>query len=223
MPNDSYDIDQTIEFKLPAAAMRFMMLQRADLAYLRADTKLWKIAMHASVITDFAQLLTIDPAPNGILDIGSGIGCVDLLYAKRTGAHVIMVDGDQDTGVMINQDQTFCSEQAVREFFLENDIPLAQFAYMTPTTLVPMPRDFIISLRSWCYHYPPDFYLPFVLKCISSGGAKLVIDIRRDRPEWREQLRSCFTETVVLESRSDRKFDRVAFEHPGVKQWDATP
>jgi len=208
--------DQSIDFRVSAAPMRFMMLQRGDLAHLRADPDLWLAAMKSSVRVDFAQMQSVEPAPNGMLDIGSGIGSVDMLYAKLMGTHVALIDGEQDDAVMIRQDQTFCSSFAVREFFRDNDINMDQLVYMPPTNLIPLPRDFIISMRSWCFHYPPDFYLNYVMQCISPGGAKLVIDVRRDRPLWREQLRAVFKEVDVIESRSDRKFDRVYFEHPGV-------
>lgn len=102
------------------------------------------------------------------------------------------------------------SATAFMQFMMDCKVGSAFYDYMCPEELKPGPAvDLIISFRSYCFHYPPSVYMKFV-KARSQAGTKMIFDVRKARPEWREELRKEFRELAVIHE--GRKWERVVFE-----------
>ena len=168
-------------------AQHYLFLQRGNIAHL-AGSK-WKKAYNHYLNETLDQITSCVYKCETVMDIGSGIGGIDVLVARYFGARVVMIDGEDDASLVVRQDQTFCSRKAVDKFMADNKVE--NYLYMSPGSLLPVKSDLIMSFGSWCFHYPPKWYLDYVLSCCKTN-TRLLIDLRKDRPEWLEDLRSAF-------------------------------
>jgi SAM-dependent methyltransferase len=192
----------------------YLRLQKGSLDHLAGDFPAWLVAYERSLRDDFASLEPHLPDRcDSLLDIGSGLGGIDVLLDRHYGGgvHVRLLDGIDDPPVMTRHAQPYNSMVVARDFQHKNGVrylgcypPLAARSGAVDGFVC----DLVISLGSWCFHYPPANYLDFVARHVRAGTV-LVLDVRADRPLWREQLSEAFVEVAVALERP--KFNRVVF------------
>jgi hypothetical protein len=68
------------------------------------------------------------------------------------------------------------------------------------------PFDLVISLGSWCFHYPPATYLDAIFGRCRPGGV-LILDVRKQQPAWSAQLMKAWRLLAIVHV-SD-KIDRM--------------
>lgn len=195
------------------AAYQWLIRQRGELSPLLGNRDAW---CNAFVIDQLRTMHQIGFVPAHMLDIGSGLGAIDVLMAKQ-GTHCTMIDAVDGTGEMKRHNIPFCNAQAVQTFMEENNVPRALYQYSDPReldTALHQPRvyDCVISLRSWCFHYSPDVYLPYVNRH-ACPGARIVLDVRKDVTGWRQQLKANWEEMEVLEE--GEKYIRIEYRVRG--------
>jgi len=61
-----------------------------------------------------------------------------------------------------------------------------------PERAMPRKVDLVVSFRSWCFHFEPDSYLDLVQSWCVAGKTRLIVDVRRNKPEWDSMLRLAF-------------------------------
>lgn len=214
------EVDKPIE--VSDAAFEYLKLQKGNLHRFASDRAQWLEAYRADLARTYEEIAPhLPPRCWGILDIGSGLGGIDILLARhyvRAGEKqpwINLLDGEDDPPVMKLHRETFNNMRVAQDFHRDNGIRCDQFAYYTPSSpSLPKPYDLVVSFGSWCFHYPPATYLKLLLK---GGGLHrdtvVIVDVRKDRPAYWEQLEEHFE--VVATIRDARKFDRVALR----RQW----
>jgi len=174
------------------------------------DTK--NLAFEAKIIRDFNMIEEWLPARiDNILDIGCGMGGIDILIQRsRNASKIYLIDGD-GTGEKRNGfDAEMKPWNDVREAkqFIAGNVSNCKVYDKTPTRFF---VDLVISLKSWGHHYPIDTYLTLVERSLRYYG-RVILDIRKGHKEvglrsmlnngfW---LLSCIYET--------EKSERMVFE-----------
>jgi SAM-dependent methyltransferase len=190
-------------------AMDYLMIQRGKLSELCSEKGKWIPAYQESLMADFLSILPFLPATaDRIMDVGSGMGGIDILLARHfKQPEVWLLDGDDDSPVMTHHWETFNCMRTARQFQQQNGV--ASVVSISPGTEVQAaPCDLIISFQAWCFHFTPDVYLDYVKACCKPGTI-LILDVRKGYIWWRKSLRAAFEELAVpIQS---EKFDRVVF------------
>lgn len=197
--------------KITKALRPYIVNQQGELAHLAGDWYRFYEAYHCELQKTFDQVGMTEPQGN-VLDIGSGLGAIDVVLMKFRGVHCTLVDGEDGDGDPHGKyDRPFCSRAAAEDFMCDNDVMPTQWNYCNPSQLVDDRAfpvfDVVMSFRSWCFHYPPKAYLWFVQKH-AAAGSRIFLDVRNDRT-WRKELSQLWDERVVLERHE--KFERVLY------------
>lgn len=217
----------------------YLQLQKGRLDPLKSMPGQWAQAYRRDLVRTYEEIKPYLPAPCwGILDIGSGLGGIDVLLhrhyqaenvcycgeygggvhtrsalcAPARGPYINLLDGEDDPPEMHLHRETFNSMKVAKDFQVKNGLPPERFAYYTPESdHFVKPFDLVVSFGSWCFHYEPNVYLS---RLLSAGGVhghtRIIIDKRRGKPEWDAQLNEHLTCCGVI--REERKFTRLVYE-----------
>jgi len=126
---------------------------------------------------------------HAILDIGCGIGGIDVLlneHYKNTTPSIYLLDKtEMPKKVYYGLEERGCfynSFEVVKDFLTKNGVKgkqiFTQEANEKNTIDFNATFDLIISLISWGFHYPVSTYLDQVYDKLSPGGV-LIIDVRK--------------------------------------------
>ncbi len=119
---------------------------------------------------------------DSILDIGCGIGGVDIPLAWYTKCScVTIIDGDGTGGKKT-------SYSAESEAWADRELARSLISYnvecevraFPPDPSLTIEADLIISLKSWGHHYPVNVYIDLVKRSLRPLG-RVIMDIRRRR------------------------------------------
>lgn len=181
----------------------YLKLQRGAIADLAGNRAAWQAAYERSLRDDLNSMAHFLPEHcSSVLDVGSGLGGINAKLALRYGAdlEVNLLDGWSDPPVMKAHNQTFNDMVVAADFLQRNGVQHIMSGQR--------PVDLIISLQAWCFHFAPALYLPFVKACCRRETV-LILDVRKDKPEWRRDLEREFVQFGwALDS---LKFDRLVF------------
>lgn len=207
----------------------YLALQKGRLDAAKKQRGTWHALYQRDLRSTYDEIKPFLPAQCwGLLDIGSGLGGIDVLlyrhyrhlgYMKSlvsgsgslNGPYINLLDGENDPAVMKLHRQTFNSMRVAKDFQVKNGVPAERFFYYTPDSQdFVKPFDLVVSFGSWGFHYEPDVYLP---RLFAGGGltrgSRIIMDVRRDKQEWKEQLRKRLHCIGVI--REARKFTRLAY------------
>jgi SAM-dependent methyltransferase len=212
------------DFKISPEAFAYLRIQQGKLSNLLPHKRAWEAAYKKAMDEDFALISPYLPKfADGIhffLDVGSGLGGIDILikrYYKSISeecyAIAVLLDGAFDPPRMDRHAKTFNNMQVADYFHkAQGSSPISGIDANDPEKLwlLSKPAELVLSLQSWCFHYPPDAYLDFVRANLAPWGARIILDVRKDKPEWRDQLMAAFRWRAVIHT-SD-KFDRMVFD-----------
>jgi hypothetical protein len=211
------------DFKISPEAFAYLRVQQGKLSHLANNRGLWDKAYRAALDQDFQLIRPYLPKMgNGLhffLDVGSGLGGIDILIKRHYTALsedcypiAVLLDGAFDPPRMDRHAKTF-NNMMIADYFHkgQGSSPISAIDANDPERLwlLSSPAELVISIQSWCFHYPPDTYLDFVRANLSEG-ARLILDVRKDKDDWREQLMSAFRWRGAIHV-SD-KFDRMVFD-----------
>lgn len=198
----------------------YLRLQKGKLDPWAHDRAAWLERYEIDLQRTFESIRPYLPVSCwGVLDIGSGLGGIDVLlyrhYAPLTngrGPFVNLLDGEDNAPQMRLHRETFNSMAVARDFLTKNGVPGERFGYVrTREKFVQKPYDLVVSFGSWCFHYPPEVYLPLLL---GGGGLHvdsiIVVDLRRDRPLWERQLFGAGLRPIAV-VREETKYRRIVF------------
>jgi hypothetical protein len=192
----------------------YLRLQKGSLDELSDDRPAWQAAYEADLAQTFDAVRPFLPDTCwGLLDIGSGLGGIDILIgrhyaAKHRGPNsgwpfVHLLDGIEDRAEMIRHRHTFNDMRVAKDFQVRNGLPSERFGYFgTREQLYTRPYDLVVSFGSWCFHYEPQVYLP---RLLAGGGLHddtvLILDVRATKPEWVAELDRTFKRVAVIATR----------------------
>lgn len=136
------------------------------------------------------------PRPVRYCDIGGGLSGISVLMNVFYGGQlsVNVIDGD-GPAVMLHHGIPFSSHPRTRAFLVNNGVknPLVWH----PTQLPNAQFDLITSFRAWCFHLEPSVYLGWVKAHLSRKGL-LIVDVRKDDPEWLKIMRNAFPRSQLI-------------------------
>jgi SAM-dependent methyltransferase len=192
-------------FRISNEAFEYLVVQVGELDGLKKVRHVWERAYERNTVARMNNILPYLPSEaRSVLDIGSGLGGINILlnrwYDRKLA--VTLLDGDTRAEVD-HHNRPFSSQRVALEFQKENGVERA--SYMTPNKLEVQPFDIILSFRAWCFHIEPKAYMPFVTKCCHPSTV-IIADVRRDAQYWREDLRYGFNVHGVIDE--GEKFER---------------
>lgn len=177
-------------------AYPYLVAQRGALDDMRADPHLWS-SRYADVISaEFNRMRPHLPAHcDRILDVGSGLGGIDILLNRHYGGDctIVLLDGVDDPPEVTLHRETFNSMAVAQEFLGINGV--SRFAYIDANNApgaIDHKVDIVISCKSWCFHYAPSKYLDLVAGACHSA-TRLFVDLRYGKPAWRQELEREFS------------------------------
>jgi SAM-dependent methyltransferase len=166
------------------------------------------------VDADIQQVRAYLPKKCGsILGIGCGMAGVEIGLAKLCAASLIMMDGDGEGTIQAGYWNT--------ELETWNDTKIAKAqaqingvdaSVQKPDPQATIPCDLIVSLLSWCHHYPAEHYMGLAMRSLQPGG-RLIVDCRKGKGNV-EKLARHFEPIGRLPMRgiNARKSERCIFE-----------
>ncbi len=162
----------------------------------------------------------LPPSVNSVLDIGAGMGGIDVFLSRhfKHGVQLYLLDKTQVAEAIYYQFKTrgaFYNSLAIaRQILLRNGIPDQNIHLRNASddfTIEDVPKcDLVMSLLSWGFHYPVSSYLDAVTDCMKPGGA-LILDVRRGTSGLHELTQRFGQGEVIAES---KKFARMKFIQP---------
>lgn len=182
----------------------YLRLQKGSLFEISHDRERWQAAYEDELQqTYYGMLKHLPDTCWGVLDIGSGLGGIDILLTRHYAPdppYIHLLDGENDEPRMTLHRQTFNSMKVARRFQIANGVRPDRFSYFTvATNVLPRPYDLVLSLGSWCFHYPPDTYLPLLL---SGGGlhmdSVLIMDVRTGKPDYAAQIAASLERVAII-------------------------
>jgi len=120
--------------------------------------------------------------PVRVLDIGSGVGFLDLLLSKylNNGSKFYLVDESRFNPVptQFKSTESFYNEWSVFEDLIEHSsISRNDFTLLSTTDDWPEALNAIMSNHSYMFHYPKELYWDKVLKVLASNNCRLAFDV----------------------------------------------
>jgi hypothetical protein len=195
---------------IPEAARPFSEVQMGELDEQRAKPE-WPSLVDAMVRQRFETVRPFLPAQcRRMLDIGGGVAASDIpiLDHYSPAPELWVLDGDEGSPVVEKHDRPFNSMAATAALLEANGHSLGGF--LTPEAPSAEGEfDLFISFASWGFHFAPDRYLDFVITHCAPA-ARIILDLRKGRDEWRGSLAREFRFVGLAYSSS--KFERLVYE-----------
>ena len=203
-----------IGLNVPASAYPYLQMQRGAISDMRDDQAVWLQHYADALFSEFDRLEPYLPKQcDSILDVGSGLGGIDILLNRYYGGdcHVTLLDGVDDKPFVERHAATFNSMAVAREFLGANGV--ARIDHIDANAAhraAPRFFDLVVSFKSWCFHYEPAAYMWLVKGASISRRTKIILDIRRERADWFTQLSTEFRYVDMIYTGT--KFHCAVFE-----------
>lgn len=162
-----------------------------------------------------------DDPPQSILDIGCGCAIYDALLAQQGIKHFYLIDGDGSRyprkkygpidrpwgNVYMGVDfmQKHAPEAMVTSYSLNS---LEQVMGMNAKFIIDV--DLVLSIRSWCHHYPAATYARMARRCLDLSKGRMIVDIRKGTDNYDVLIDHGFNPQKQLDAHSN-KCDRWMF------------
>jgi len=175
---------------------KYLYIQCGDIAHIN-DRKNWHTAYNRRMNRLYESLKPFLPLQcNSILDIGSGLGGVDVLLSKHYAgsASVELLDGESDLPVVNKHAETFSNHAVMSGFLSKNGVK--NFSLSSPQKYDIIPRDLIVSFSAYCFHIPVDKYLKLIVE--SSNDDTVCIFRIRDGKNYLEVLKQYFPNVRIV-------------------------
>lgn len=208
--------DSATHFTIEPAAFAYLRVQKGRIWDLSAGA--WHRAYSEHLRATYDSVAAhLPPTCGSILDVGSGLGGIDILFSRHYAVStpylpapvVHLLDGVDDPPVMHLHRKTFNHMGVARDFLAANGLDVSGFHGYGTDAETPLQRyDLICSFGAWCFHLRPDLYLRFV-RAACHPGTVLVLEVRAQKDMWRAQLEHYFHEWACVHSAP--KFNRIVY------------
>lgn len=161
-----------------------------------ADFAKWQVAYENSIQNLFENLKPHLPAECGsILDIGSGLGGVDILLAQHFGGATIgLLDGTDCLPFTHAHNLPFSNAEVAKDFHLKNGSKFVQCYWPAPPPAEHF--DLIVSFAAYAFHIAPFEYLGVLMNAIRPHTI-MVFDVRKKK-EFLAPLVTAFGKPEII-------------------------
>lgn len=228
--------------EVPDDALRYLLLQRTDYLALPRRPLLYRALRHLSRRPPLDAAIALESAWRGkavrrafnrdmtgeyaeivphlprravaILDIGCGVGGIDVLLHRHYGTpRLYLVDRTETTGRLWygfeEKGAFYNSFDATRRLLVKNGVPepALRFREVGEECRLDVPEsvDLVISLISWGFHYPVPVYADQVRALLRPGG-RVILDVRKGT-DGKAELQARFPRVETISE--TRKKERV--------------
>jgi SAM-dependent methyltransferase len=185
----------------------YLVIQHGKVSDHRHDFTKWKAAYEASLADIFASILPALPVEcRSVLDIGSGLGGIDILVAKHYSPQpaIYLLDGLDEEPVVKHSFKPFSNAAVAMDFQQKNGVKS-----IGCTDEVPQHKfDLVHSYFAYGFHIHPGDYLSDLRKSVHDKTI-LIFDVRRSKKEWLRELVNAFGQPKILQTAE--KYVRIAF------------
>jgi SAM-dependent methyltransferase len=189
----------------------YLKTQRGDLDHLSGDYPRWLAAYREKLEETYVMIEPHLPARcDLLLDIGSGLGGIDVLlckhYAEKLGKipRVHLLDGDGSP--QMQQHSLPFSNMSLAVNFLQRH-GVREVSFSTPEKFQEVGIfDLVVSFAAWGFHIPVSDYLGYVLDH-SHKDTVMIVDARR--PKAVTGFREYF---LVRTIQCGKKYDRLVMK-----------
>ncbi len=152
-----------------------------------------------------------------ILDIGCGVGGIDVLLHRHYGTPRLYLADRTETDDKVyygfaERGAFYNSFEATRRLLVSNGVPepALRFREVGEECRLEIPEslDLVISLISWGFHYPVAVYADQVRALLRPGG-RVILDVRKET-DGKAQLETRFARVTTISE--TRKKERVVAE-----------
>jgi len=146
--------------------------------------------------------------PKAVLDIGSGLGVIDIFLAGLGGiTEIHLMDGDGSAKKLnsFSKDAVAWYSVELGRTIVQENVPegVTVFGHLADPS-IDVSVDMIISTQAWGHHFPVDMYIDTASRCLNPGGC-IITDIRT-RTKGVDTFRAHgFTVERELPSRSSKR------------------
>lgn len=196
----------------------YLKIQKGNLDQFAHNFPMWRELYEMDIDATYASIRPHLPIEcERFLDVGSGLGGIDVLIrrhyerAQEMTPEVHLLDGLDDPPKMHLHRETFNSMRIARNFQVKNGLlPMKLKTHGPKTAVFLEPFDLVVSFGSWCFHFPPDVYLPALLAGGLTRDTILILDVRSGKPDYFEALERVLE--VVTHVTFKPKWSRVVFK-----------
>jgi SAM-dependent methyltransferase len=165
---------------------------------------------------DFRSILpSLLETAGAILDVGCGLGAIDVLlsrhYSEAAAPSLYLADfGDTATRIDYRFGPShahYNSFEVARGLLLKNGVPAESLHFISPKDIA-RPEygsrfDLVISTLAWGFHFPVETYAEAVSAAMADG-ARLILDVRVGT-NGIDQLRKWFSSVDMIEESEVRR------------------
>jgi hypothetical protein len=183
---------------------RYLSVQHGSIAQKEnlRDFAKWQTAYGNSLRALYETLLPALPKTcDALLDIGSGLGGIDVLLSRHYAGlpRVCLVDGEHDPPEVRWSSHTHSDMDVAKSFLQRNGVE--DIGYFTPGRLRPIegqPKfDLVVSFAAYGFHIHPGNYLEDI-RTVIHDRTVLIFDVRRSKEDWLRLLIEGFGKPTVL-------------------------
>lgn len=190
----------------------YLVNQHGRVAHERGNFAAWKQAYERSIEAIYANVCTVLPRDcRSVLDIGSGLGGVDIFLSRHYGSdtHICLLDGDNGNPEVEWSFEPHNSMSVAFDFLYKNGV--TNISGVEPGRLDTRKDgefDLVVSFAAYGFHIHPGNYIED-LKKVTHKSTVIVLEVRRTKEDWLRTFVEAFGTPMVLER--EKKYVRVAF------------
>lgn len=180
--------------KISDDAFKYLYVQRGEVSDSLQQGRIeWERAYADSLAGIMNQITPFLPvSAKNLLDVGSGLGGIDMLIRKATNVkEVFLLDGADYPAEVVRHSTPFNSHAVTQQFWGDNGayrpVCIDSMEHFPEKAKV----NLLVSFASWCFHFPPDTYLYDIVNHLSRNTT-VVLDLRKDRDDWYNELCDTF-------------------------------
>lgn len=191
---------------------RYLVHQRGEGSSERDNFAQWQAAYERSLEAIFENIRPVLPRDCGsVLDIGSGLGGIDIHLSRHLGSstHFCLLDGDNNDPEVKWSFEPHNSMSIAFDFLHKNGV--SNVSSVEPGRLDSREKgefDLVVSFAAYGFHIHPGNYLDD-LKKVTHSGTVIILEVRRSKEDWLRAFMEAFGAPKVLERQ--QKYVRVAF------------